>query len=74
MCLTKPVTKGILPEVFEGGDKYAQAKEHLYRDAANLGHAEIWDEMDLGKLKSLQLQEIIGKRREAEVEPRSRRL
>ena len=66
ICLTKHVTRGILPDVFEGGDKYVQAKEQLFQ-LCKSWTAEIWDELDLSKLKSLQLQEIIGKRREVEV-------
>ncbi|KAH8883136.1 antiviral helicase [Thozetella sp. PMI_491] len=64
--LTKYVTKGIVPEIFEGGDKYIKAKEMLFQ-LCKSWTADIWDELDLTKFKSLQLQEIIGKRKEAEV-------
>jgi len=65
-CLTKHITKGIIPEVFSGGDGYQKAKEKLHHMCRSWS-SDIWDEMDLSKLRSLQVQEVIGKRKEAEV-------
>ena len=64
-CLTKLVTKGVVPDVFAGGEAYQKAKEKL-QDICKSWASDIWDEMDLSKLRSLQLQEVIGKRKEAE--------
>ncbi|KAK1765072.1 NUC185 domain-containing protein [Phialemonium atrogriseum] len=64
-CLTKLVTKGVVPDVFAGGEAYQKAKEKL-QGICKSWTSDIWDEMDLSKLRSLQLQEVIGKRKEAE--------
>jgi len=64
VCLTKLITKGILPDIF-GGDGYPAAKEKTH-SICRTWNSEIWDEMDLSRIKSLQMHDIIGKRREAE--------
>ncbi|ROT37524.1 DSHCT domain-containing protein [Sodiomyces alkalinus F11] len=59
-CLTNYTTKGIIPEVFRGKEdrRNAQTRAHgLCRSWDSL-----WDEIDLSKIKSLALQEIIQKR------------
>lgn len=60
-CLTKTITKGILPEVFQGGDGLTRAKESIWK-MCKTWETDMWDEMDFGKIKSMQLQELIGKR------------
>ncbi|GAB1312442.1 Antiviral helicase ski2 [Madurella fahalii] len=65
VCLTKHVTKGVLPAIF-GGEDYPKAKDKLHQICKSWT-ADIWDEMDLGRIKSLQIHDIAGKRREAEV-------
>jgi antiviral helicase SKI2 len=62
-CLTQHITKGIIPEIFQGGDAYQKAKDKLHLLCRSWG--DLWDEMDFSKIKSLQLQEIIDRRREA---------
>ncbi|EON95779.1 putative antiviral helicase ski2 protein [Phaeoacremonium minimum UCRPA7] len=64
--LTTHLTKGVLPDIFQGGDSHQKAKEKLHTICKSWT-ADIWDEMDLSKIKSLQLQEIIGKRKQAEI-------
>ncbi|KAL1864658.1 hypothetical protein VTK73DRAFT_5742 [Phialemonium thermophilum] len=64
-CLTRLVTKGIVPDIFSRGDDSQRAKEKL-QQIGKTWSSDIWDELDLSKLRSLQLQEIIGKRRAAE--------
>jgi len=64
ICLTKHITKGVFPGIF-GGEGYQEAKEKLHKICKSWT-ADIWDEMDLSRIKSLQLVETMGKRREAE--------
>ncbi|KAL2015537.1 hypothetical protein VTK56DRAFT_5248 [Thermocarpiscus australiensis] len=66
VCLTKYVTKGVLPEIF-GGEGYPMAKEKLHQICRSSWTSDIWDEMDLGRIRSLQIHDIVSKRREAEV-------
>ncbi|KAK9425627.1 putative ATP-dependent RNA helicase [Seiridium unicorne] len=61
--LTKTVTKGILPDVFQGGESHVKAQERLLQ-LCKTWESDIWDEMDFSKIKSMQLQELIGKRYE----------
>ncbi|KAK4238416.1 NUC185 domain-containing protein [Achaetomium macrosporum] len=65
VCLTKYVTRGILPDIF-GGEGYQQAKDKLHQICRswNLDH---WDEADFGRIKNLAVHDIINKRREAEI-------
>ncbi|KAK3311572.1 NUC185 domain-containing protein [Chaetomium strumarium] len=65
VCLTKYVTRGVLPDIF-GGDGYQQAKDKLHQICRswNLDH---WDEADFGRIKNLAVHDIINKRREAEI-------
>jgi len=65
VCLTKTVTKGVLPDIF-GGDGYQKAKERLH-NICRTWNSDIWDEIDLGRIRSLQIHEILQKRREAEI-------
>jgi antiviral helicase SKI2 len=65
-CLTKTVTKGIIPEVFSGGDGLQEAREKLLQ-ICKTWNSDIWDEMEMSKLRNMQIQEIITKRKEAEV-------
>lgn len=60
-CLTRFVSKGIIPEIFQGGEAMTQANARLQEICASWGD-DRWDEMDMGKIKSLQLQEIIEQR------------
>jgi len=64
VCLTKLVTKGIVPDIF-GGDGYNKAKDKVHQICKSWT-ADIWDEMDLGRIRSLSVHDIITKRREAE--------
>ncbi|AEO61130.1 hypothetical protein MYCTH_2310999 [Thermothelomyces thermophilus ATCC 42464] len=66
VCLTKHVTKGVVPDIFGGGEGYAKAKEKLHMICRSW-NSDIWDEMDLGRVKNLAVHEIAAKRREAEI-------
>lgn len=59
-CLTKWVPKGIIPEIFQGGEGLYKAKERL-QEICN-SWDDRWDELDLSRIKQLQLQEIVEKR------------
>lgn len=61
-CLTRWVPKGVVPEIFKGGEGYHQAKDTLQEICSRWD--DRWDEMDLSKVKQLQLQEIVEKRAE----------
>lgn len=59
-CLTRWVPKGIVPEIFKAGEEQQKADKKLQELCASWD--DRWDEMDFGKIKSLQLQELIEKR------------
>lgn len=61
-CLTRWVTKGVIPEIFKGGEDQVKADRKLQDLCASWD--DRWDEMDFGKIKSLQLQELVEKRAE----------
>ncbi|KAM7193351.1 DSHCT (NUC185) domain containing protein [Rhypophila sp. PSN 637] len=66
VCLTRWVTKNVIPDIFEGGEKLANAKDKLHQ-LCKSWCADLWDELDLGRIRSMAIHEIITKRREAEV-------
>ncbi|PON29137.1 hypothetical protein TGAM01_v202245 [Trichoderma gamsii] len=59
-CLTRWVLKGVVPEIFKGGSGAEDARDKIQEICANWD--DRWDEMDMGKVKSLQLQEMMEKR------------
>ncbi|KAK2591565.1 Antiviral helicase ski2 [Conoideocrella luteorostrata] len=59
-CLTRWVLKGTIPEIFNGGEAGQYALERI-QDVCS-GWDDRWDEADMSKIKSMQLQEIIDKR------------
>ncbi|OAQ60481.1 antiviral helicase SKI2 [Pochonia chlamydosporia 170] len=61
-CLTRWVLKGVIPEIFKGGEAGQQALEKL-QDVCSAWDNR-WDEVDMGKIKSMQLQELVEKRAE----------
>lgn len=60
--LTRRVTKGIVPELFRGGEGLQQAREQLQELCASWD--DKCDEIDLSRVKQLQLQELVEKRDE----------
>jgi len=64
-CLTCHIPKGIVPDIWDKGEVYQKAKERLYA-LCRTWQSPIWNEMDMSKIKNLNLQEIMGKRRQAE--------
>jgi len=61
-CLTKTIVKGIIPELFNGGEPFKQAKENLFQLCS--WTKEEWDEMDFSKIHDMQLRDILVKRGE----------
>jgi antiviral helicase SKI2 len=62
-CLTNTIVKGIIPEIFEGGDGYTQAKEELAHLCSSWELDE-WNELDFSRIKDLQLRDVLTKRLE----------
>ncbi|PSR94005.1 antiviral helicase SKI2 [Coniella lustricola] len=63
--LTGSSTKGIIPEIFNGGEDGKKAKENLAKMFQSWEHAA-FNEADLSKIKSMALQEIKERRLQAE--------
>lgn len=59
-CLTRWVVKGTVPDIFKPGQVGQQAMERLQEIC--YAWDDRWDEQDMGRIKSLQLQEIVDKR------------
>ncbi|PNY26558.1 ATP-dependent RNA helicase [Tolypocladium capitatum] len=59
-CLTRWVLRGTIPEIYKGGQVGQQAMERLQEICS--AWDDRWDEADMGKIKSLALQEIVEKR------------
>lgn len=60
-CLTNTVVKGIIPEIFEGGDGYIKAKDELARLCLSWELDE-WNELDFSRINDLQLRDVLTKR------------
>ncbi|PHH78759.1 hypothetical protein CDD80_6310 [Ophiocordyceps camponoti-rufipedis] len=63
-CLTRWVLRGTIPDVTRRGVVGQQAMERVREFCASWDNAsdDRWDEVDLGRIKSLQLQEMAEKR------------
>ncbi|KJZ77689.1 hypothetical protein HIM_02866 [Hirsutella minnesotensis 3608] len=59
-CLTRWVLKGTVPEILKAGQVGQQAMERLQEICSTWD--DRWDEVDMGRIKSMQLQEIVEKR------------
>lgn len=59
-CLTRWVTKDVIPGIFQGGEGLLIAEKRIQEICTSWD--DRWDEMDFGKVKSLQLQELVEKR------------
>lgn len=64
VCLTRYVTKRIVPDIFQKGDEYQRAKERIH--SVCRAWDDLWDEADMSRFKSLYLQELVEKRAKAE--------
>ena len=61
-CVSRWVVKGVIPEIFQGGDAYPVAREKI-QDICGAWD-DRWDEADMAKVKNMQLQEMVEKRAE----------
>ncbi|KAH7308686.1 NUC185 domain-containing protein [Stachybotrys elegans] len=59
-CLTRWVVKGVVPEIFQGGEAHHLAKDRLQEVCSSWD--DKWDEMDMSKIKSFLLQEMMEAR------------
>ncbi|RAL68663.1 hypothetical protein DID88_007372 [Monilinia fructigena] len=60
-CVTNTMVKGVVPEIFEGGEMYDKAKQILFNLCLSW-ESDIWDELDWSKIKELHLRENLVKR------------
>ncbi|KAG9229535.1 NUC185 domain-containing protein [Amylocarpus encephaloides] len=60
-CLTQTVVKGIIPEIFNGGENLNKAKSELHRLCSSWELDE-WNEMDTNKVKEMSIRDIIAGR------------
>ncbi|KAL2269338.1 hypothetical protein VTJ83DRAFT_1522 [Remersonia thermophila] len=67
VCLTKHVTKGVLPDIFGSGETQAKAKDKLHQICRTAWDRDMWDEMDLGRIKALAVHDAASKRRDMEL-------
>ncbi|KAI8627103.1 DSHCT domain-containing protein [Xylariaceae sp. FL1651] len=65
-CLTATVVDGVIPEFFQGGEGRTKAKDKMLK-ICKTWESDIWDEVGLSKIRSLNLQEIIQKRQQVSV-------
>ena len=63
VCVTHTVVKGILPEIFNGGEGYVQAQQTLSNLCQSWTQHD-WDELDWSKIKELSVRELLAKRDE----------
>ncbi|RFU33177.1 hypothetical protein B7463_g3202, partial [Scytalidium lignicola] len=61
--LTKTIVKDVIPGMFEGGEPYQAAMKELAR-ICNSWEPDVWDELDLSRIKELQLRDLINRRSE----------
>jgi hypothetical protein len=62
-CVTQTVLKGVIPEIFNGGEEYQEARDQLWQVCQSWTSDE-WNEMDMSRVKDLQLRDLIAKRLE----------
>ncbi|CAG8959845.1 hypothetical protein HYFRA_00001754 [Hymenoscyphus fraxineus] len=60
-CLTHTVVKGVIPDIFHGGEGYQKAKDQLHRICSSWERDQ-WNELDTDKIKNLALRDILAKR------------
>ncbi|KAI1818663.1 DSHCT domain-containing protein [Poronia punctata] len=62
-CLTTTLVDGVVPEFFQAGENRTKAKDRMLK-ICKTWESDIWDEVNLSKIRNLNLQEIIEKRRQ----------
>jgi antiviral helicase SKI2 len=62
VCVTNTTLKGIVPEIFQGGEGYNEAVKELSRICQSWELRD-WDELDWSKIKDLAVRDILAKRK-----------
>ncbi|KAF7921755.1 hypothetical protein BELL_0325g00020 [Botrytis elliptica] len=62
-CVTNTIVKGVVPDIYKGGELYESAKQILF-NLCSSWESDVWDELDWSKIKVLQLRENLVKRSE----------
>ena len=65
-CVTKTIVKGVIPQIFEGGDAYKKAQEEVMRLCSSWELDE-WNELDFSRINDLHLRDTLAKRVEESV-------
>jgi antiviral helicase SKI2 len=60
-CVTNTIMKNVIPNIFEGGELHQEAVTELSR-ICNSWELKEWDELDWGRIKDLQLRDILQQR------------
>jgi antiviral helicase SKI2 len=63
VCVTKTIVKGVIPEIFKGGEGYYKALEELSRLCGSW-EVDEWNELDWARIHDLHLRDILSKRDE----------
>ena len=65
-CVTKTTVKGVIPQIFEGGDGYKKAQEEIMRLCSSW-ELDDWNELDFSRINHLQLRETLATRKDESV-------
>ena len=65
-CVTKTVVRGVIPQIFEGGEGYKKAQEEIMRLCSSW-ELDDWNELDFSRINDLQLRETLAKRVEESI-------
>ena len=60
-CVTTSIVKGVVPNIFESGDGHISAVKELSRLFSSW-ELDDWNELDWGRIRDLQLRELLVKR------------
>lgn len=60
-CVTDTIVKGVIPDIFQSGEVYENAKQKVF-GLCSSWESDVWDELDWSKIKVLQLRENLVKR------------
>ena len=61
-CLTGFTLRGVVPEIFRGGDEYYAAKDTIH-GLCRTWDTSLWEEADLNRIRNMHMQELMEKRR-----------
>lgn len=61
-CLTRHLTKGIVPDVFSNDTSVVSEARNRLLEICKTWNSNIWDELDMSRLRNMQIQELMGAR------------